>query len=512
MKSRVRYLFTASIVLLFVTICFPVVVAHDSSHELEPAEASKTDRSRVATPASNNSSTLLFLETDWQTELPSPEEVALINDSVDETSLAKPQESAPYVPAKSIENTTSSSDPAMAAPYFSGHTWSWEFGTDDRHVEAAEVTRPLEGNWFPKTTYSRIVYQSYVTHDSIFYFYIERGADTHARYVRLYIGSMLLEEDVIYGDSYSAFVPMSILSGTYEITIEIYSGGYVEKGWSLRYFTVMTPDSEGWFQPVRTDYQRFPILPSSTLEFRVPMGPDTTMNIETINYLDFHQRIIVYFVDGQYRGWIYSPGAYEVLIADFTEPGMHDFKLYLLGSYPDYPKSIAQLYITYDYRHVEVDSMFGHGQEQWVYDYVEAYYTTHDYRRVIFHPDQNDLPHIDWIDLTDFRQMYTQYANPTTQGDERWTWGLYCHRLLPYQYWGWGEKSPPRWVIADAIGFDWQKQWILMHEFGHTEHMSEDSGYKYDVYCENQFFTDWVTPHYASSSWTEHLTWVIGVW
>jgi hypothetical protein len=51
----------------------------------------------------------------------------------------------------------------------------------------------------------------------------------------------------------------------------------------------------------------------------------------------------------------------------------------------------------------------------------------------------------------------------------------------------------------------------------HVEEMRDDSGYKTDVYFtekepDGSDWRDWVTPHYASSSWTDYLIWVTGWW
>ncbi len=476
------------------------------------------------------------MKTDWQTEVPTYSEIVRNNGTLGtqekkESLMTSPFRKAPSIENDSISLLSSTECESSSTMGFSGHTWSWELGTDDRHVEAAEVTRPMEGNWFPKESYARIVYQERLTWDDEFYYYIERGADTYARYFRLYLAGYLLEEKVIYGSSCSGFVevPDWIRTDYYFITLEITYGGYVEHGWKLRYWTLMDPDSEGYFQPVRTPYQQFRKKGYSELEFRVPMGPITKLNIETLNCHDYYTRHLYVYVDGVLKDTLYSPGSYEVTIANFANPGMHDLKLVLhwgdkfTGSYP---KSIKQLYVSHKYRTVEADSMEGHSQPQDVFDYIEAYYRTHDYRRVHFVPDDLHIPHQDVIDEHEWDSLYNTYASGECKTNPRWTWGLYCHELywtVADSYpWGLGEVGGKKYVVADHLSYDpWpphmlEKQtWITMHEYGHTEAMTDHTGYKTDCYAEKQYgfdYMDWATPHYASSSWTSHLSWVCGWW
>lgn len=88
--------------------------------------------------------------------------------------------------------------------------------------------------------------------------------------------------------------------------------------------------------------------------------------------------------------------------------------------------------------------------------------------------------------------------------------------------WRWGEVGGKKSVVADEHIYElWpphmpEKQiWVTMHEYGHTDAMDDESGYKTDCYPEKQYkydYMDWATPRYASSSWTRHLFWVCGWW
>lgn len=512
---------------VFLILPFVTPTAMGMKSEIQAAEIPKGSDMSESLTSIVDPSTSLFMNTSWQTTVPTYSEIVAANQTPSIMGSMNLLEIAPFLKAPSIENesislTSSKETMSLASGYFSGHTWSWDLGTDDRHVEAAEVTRPLEGNWFPQESYARIAYYQWVGITHKFYFYVERGADTYSRYFRLYMDGQLLKQQVISGNYYCDYVdaPSNTQVGYHVITLEINYGGYVQHGWNLRYWTAMVPDSESYYQPVRTDNQLFRKKGYSELEFKVPMGPDTKLNIQTANFQDWLSRFLYVYVDGILTQTLYSPGAYEVSLGYWATPGLHDLKLVLYWGDKftgDWPKAISQLYVTYEYRTVEVDCMSGHTQPQWVYDYAEAYYKTHDYRRVHFLPDATNIPYQEWINTDDWNSLYNTYASQECKTNSRWTWGLYCNRIT-YQggeVWGLGEVAGKKFVIGDANSNDNTRIWILMHEFGHTEDMIDHSGYKTDCYSEAQYgytYMDWTTPHYASSSWTYHLAWVCGWW
>ncbi|MBS3795876.1 MAG: hypothetical protein KGY80_13310 [Candidatus Thorarchaeota archaeon] len=541
MKNDRKY---RGIVLLIMLLALPFLVPSvgaGNSYEMveEPVqEAQKYEISQtreipsVQTPV-NDSAAKLFVETDWNTKIPSRECISRTNGSLG-SSASSPKEAAPFLSAPSVLNTSeynSSScetETLTSSTYFPGHTWSWEYGPDDRHVEAPEVTRPMEGNWFPKKSYSRIVYQVLLEpRDDEIYFHVERGADTYARYFRVFLDDEKLHEHIIQRSSnhYSASIPVpdDIRTDYYYITLEIYYGGYKEKGWNLRYFTVKEPDYEGYLQPVRTDYQQFRKEGHSDLVFNVPMGPNTKLNIETLNCHDWYTRYLYVYVDGYRKKTHYAPGSYEADIGDYSEPGMHELKLVLYWGdhfYGAYSKSIKQLYVSYEYRHVEVDWMAGwyqgtyydHSQPPEVFEYAESYYRTHDYRRVKFHEDEcvgfeAEIPDYDYF-KDNYYDVHFDHI-----GDSRWAYGLFAHDTSG-GYWGQGLINQGFYVTDKNSPDLNHRKWVLMHEFGHVEAMDDGSGYKRDVYCiyDREIYSDWVTPHYASNGWVHHLTWISGWW
>ncbi len=512
---------------VFLVLPFVTPSAMGMKPEIQAAEIPQASDALESATNIVDLSTSLFINTSWQTTVPTYSEIVRANHTPSTMESTNLLEIAPFLKAPSIENesislTSSRQTMSLTSGYFSGHTWSWDLGTDDLHVEAAEVTRPLEGDWFPQESYARIAYCQWVGITHKFYFYVERGADTYSRYFRLYMDGQLLKQQVISGNYYSDYVsaPADTQVGYHVITLEINYGGYVEHGWKLRYWTAMVPDSESYYQPVRTDNQLFRKKGYSELEFKVPMGPDTKLNVETVNFHDLINRYLYVYVDGVRIHTLYSPGAYEVPLGYWGTPGMHDLKLVLYWGDKftgTYPKAITQLYVSYAYRTVEVDCMVGHSQPQSVYDYAEAYYRTHDYRRVHFFENDTDIPYQEWVDPNIWNSLYNTYASQACKGNSRWTWGLYCNRVwyIDREVWGLGELAGKKFVIGDAGSWFYNRNWILMHEFGHTEGMDDYTGYKTDCYAQEQYhydYMDWATPHYASSSWTYHLAWICGWW
>ena len=500
---------------------------------------SNFESKRKSIVSKDDVTTTLFLQTDWKSKVETQSEVQITNGTKKNVQQHNiPNEVPPLQKGENVKNESRFVTPSATSVqdttevlittsgYFSGHTWSWEYGSDDRHLEAPVMIRPLEGNWFPQAAYSRITYQDLIYPFSKIVFRIERGADTYARRIRLYCGNYMLLDDVI--ESSEQYYEATILTnnipmGSYFVTLEINYGGYKYRGWSLRYWQVFYRDSEGYYQPMRTGFQQFQKERSSTLEFRVPMGPHTILNIETQNCHDIFTRYLYVYVDGVHRKTLYAPGAYEIEIANFATPGLHDLKLVLY--YGDqfwgyYSKSIKQLYVTYEYKHIEVDMMAAHVQPSIVFERVESYYRTHDYRRIEFHIDETDIPYDYQLTYNEVDSLYRSHFNHI--GQNRWAWGLIGHYVDGA--WGWAQFTYERFVIGDQTSLEFlsgsvstenKRVWVLTHEFGHIEHMIDFTGYKADVYAEKQYgfnYIDWHTPHYAASSWHYRLIWVCNIW
>jgi hypothetical protein len=499
-------------------------------------EGPETGLSTATVPSSVDTAATLFLNTKWRSSLDDSEASDTSSTphvmEPDSLSYTIAEEQVPLSePISSCANLSGdmSEEPANALLVgFSGHTWSWQYGPNDIHVEAAEVVRCMEGNWFRKTDYSQIIYQAYIDSSMRFSFRIERGADTYARYFRIYLGNTEIHTHIINSNDayYSSTidVPDWVSEGWYFIKLQINYGGYVEKGWCLRYWQITEPDSEGYWQPVRTDYQEFHKARTSELKFVVPMGPETVLNVNTFNCHDLLRRYLFILVDGNLKATVYAPGAYEVYLGDYVTSTLHELTIQLYYGdgflFGDYSKSISQLYVSYDYKHVEVDSMSGHEQIQLLLDWVGTVYRVCDYRRVEFHIDETNIPHDTTLTYSEVNAI--QISHFAHEGQERWAWGLFGHYLEGA--WGWAEFPLQRFVVGDQTTKEFlngtaplagKMMWIVLHEFGHLEAMPDFSGYKTDAYAQQQYgftYMDWFSPHYASSSWRTRLEWVVTVW
>jgi len=82
---------------------------------------------------------------------------------------------------------------------------------------------------------------------------------------------------------------------------------------------------------------------------------------------------------------------------------------------------------------------------------------------------------------------------------------------ISIQYaWGWGLLNYG-FVIGDqASNYDWNgRVWVLMHEFGHTQAMAQDSGGVPDIYGSNRVIS---YHYYHCSSWDQYLAWARSWW
>jgi len=98
---------------------------------------------------------------------------------------------------------------------------------------------PMEGHWFPKTSYSQLRYQvyfgsyiGYVTFKA--YVKVQSGADTISRYLRFYYDGGRVAERIIYSGTTEFTFDFNVWwGGTHTLTAEIYWGAYKDYGWKL---------------------------------------------------------------------------------------------------------------------------------------------------------------------------------------------------------------------------------------------------------------------------------------
>ena len=461
-----------------------------------------------------------YLQTNWRTDIPSIEEINEINSTIKMVEAPETQ-AAPYIPAESLpQDKNLTLKPIIqkdfdldskSGGYFSGHTWGSEFGPHDIDTRAVPVTPALEGHWFPKSRYARISYQAYILDGMKAHIRIERDQDTYSRYFRVYVGTVRILNTVV-STGWEGDLNLQY-TGWLTITLEIYSGSYREEGWKLRYFHLF--DSAG--QPYDTTEENFQNAGYSELKYMVPMGPDTTLDIECVNVHDPFTRFLYVYVDGNLWRTLYAPGSYHISLPHYSTPGMHEIKFVLYwGDFGVNPKALRHWWINYEYRNIEVDWMKGkygstyynHEQPLEVFSFLEVYWIIHDYRRINFVVDES-VPFdydITWNQYRDnYRNVYFDHKDQT-----RWVYGLFAHYIDPNNIWGYGSQGYG-FVIADEASYyllDFRK-WILTHEYGHVEGMDDGSGKLYDVYGTQPDKTD---PHYCCNSWDQYLIYARDYW
>ena len=150
---------------------------------------------------------------------------------------------------------------------------------------------------------------------------------------------------------------------------------------------------------------------------------------------------------------------------------------------------------------------YDHSQPQEVFDFVEAYYIIHDYRRVEFHVDESVgfeyyIPTESYFESNYYNVFFDHY------GQSRWAYGLFAHLI---DVWGHGSINRYFYIGDQSSDANLDKRkWVLLHEFGHVEAMQDGSGGLNDVYGLNQIYND---PYYCSYSWVEeHLEWIRQWW
>jgi len=474
----------------------------------------------LAVPVALDSTTMDYLSTDFQKEIPSYEEIRSLNQSALDATCTISGE-APYVPTESLPSaqngTLSSSDDSrsdygLLGGYFEGHTWASQFGPHDRNTRAVPVTPALEGHWFPQAGYARITYLADVASTGTkAHIRIERDMDSYSRYFRVYINDVQKLNVVV--SSWEGDVSMDHGGVQLDrITLEMYYGGYVQRGWKLRYYHLF--DSQA--QPCDSWVEEFQSSLYSELVYRVPMGPAATLDIETVNIQDPSSRYLYVYVDGSLWQTLYSPGAYHINLPVYYTPGLHELKFVLYyGNGGEHPKGWTHCYVNYEFMRIEADWMAGwygwwyydHSQRVDVFGYLEAYWVTHDYRRIEFVRDEA-VPldyDVTWDEyVANYRNVYYDKL-----GWGRWIYGLFGHYCDPINIWGWGSLNFG-FVIADQASGNWDAQvWILMHEFGHTQAMAENSGGVPDIYGSNRVIS---YHYYHCSSWDQYLAWARSWW
>jgi hypothetical protein len=155
-----------------------------------------------------------------------------------------------------------------------------------------------------------------------------------------------------------------------------------------------------------------------------------------------------------------------------------------------------------------VGSGYNHQQPSAIFDYLEAYWIVHNYRRVTFVPHTSGPFDYD-ITWTQYKYNYRNvYFNHI--GQTRWIYGFFAHYINSHHNRGYGSKGYG-FVIGDEASsclLDY-RQYVLIHEYGHVEGMRENSGGVPDIYGSNRVIS---YHYYHCSSWDQYLAYARSYW
>jgi hypothetical protein len=358
-----------------------------------------------------------------------------------------------------------------------------EPGDDDAPV--TPLTPAKEGHWFPKMSQARL-YFSFVTVATIIpvdfsiHLEIDRDQDTYARYLRVYLDGAKFYESVIGSSGFHGDIPFSAYGGSHAIWLEIYYGGYKEKGWKLKYFWVYDAADE----PVNVNGEYTHQSYYCNLRYQVKMGDNTKLSIEIVNNYDWITRWCYVYVDDAYKTRFTVPRAIEVSLGSYTDDSIHELKLKIFScSGYECGKKITQLMVHHDGVKYEMDYRYDHEPDQATIDYIDAYFKKYSYHRVELYLGQS-LTFADYITGDDFEALY--WSEFDHRGQSYWHYYLFAHYVVDCG--GFYDPVLESICIADQSWADycfwsgklhrWARYSVTLHEHGHmlgmTHHPSGD--------------------------------------
>ena len=377
---------------------------------------------------------------------------------------------------------------------------------------ATPLTPAKEGHWFPKLSYSRLYFDfiadswwgvSYKIHLEI-----ERDQDSYSRYLRIKLDGTTFHEVIIGSSGFHGdiWTPVIWYGGEHKITLEIYYGGYKEKGWKLKFFWVY--NSDGIPLDVTGEYTHQSY--HCNLLYQVKLGDNSILHIKTEDADDSGFRYCYVYIDGVRKLRGYAPGEYEVDIGDYSDDSIHEMRVDIWSSsQTECGKKITILLVHHSGGFVDVDYMENNEPSESELAYIESYYITHGYHRIDLQKD-DPIPHSEWFlmgELADdpggFWEYYDTYSNH--KNDPQWEWMIWVYKVKD-------ENGPVDWVgvhvgggepdgccgivIHDYLLFlgaynhyfeSWSaaRKSCSMHEIGHHYHIIDVDAQGHEVYCSN---------------------------
>jgi len=406
---------------------------------------------------------------DWnQTALLSSESFPSVG--VDESSLVISQTSL----ADSSSNGTSAAIPAstiLSEP------------RQDSDV-ATPLTPAKNGHWFPCMSQARMYFDFATPAPPVYlqlyiHLQIQRDQDVYSRYLRVSLDGSQFYETIIGSAGFHGDIPFYSWTGQHTIRLEIYYGGYVQKGWKLLYFWVY--GINGMLMDVNGEYTYQSYY--CDLKYLAKMGEQTTLNIQVVNAWDTIPRYCVIYVDSVWITTFIVPAAFQIPLGNYADDSIHELMVRIYScANTEYGKKITQLLVHHIGVKYEMDYQSGHTPDQQFIDYVQAYYKAYCYHRVELYVDQS-LIFDDNITGTQCDGMYS--VNFQHAGQPYWHWYLFAHYLEPRLGWGFYSPLYQYICIADQSWLDWcgilrpiawARSAVTMHEHGHWLGLSHYPG------------------------------------
>ncbi|MHA1948768.1 MAG: hypothetical protein ACW987_02780 [Candidatus Thorarchaeota archaeon] len=370
-------------------------------------------------------------------------------------------------------------------------------------VPATPLTPAMDGHWFPKAGYSRLYFEVNQPYTDWFFYLrigVEADQDTIDRFFTVRVDGLTVYDEVITNeDGFDGVVPVPLPGGIYKVELQIWWGGYVEKGWKLTYFYPERDNGE----PLEVVSEYFPQASTARLTYLAQLGEDTKISIKVEADQDPIGRFTRVYVDGQFKqegardnAWIWSLG-------DYADDSLHEVTIELYwGGYAEWGKKLTINRVHHLGGSVEVDYMAGHEPPQDDLDVLEAYYINMGYHRAEFHKNDS-IPLVYDFDLVDdngyLSQQYWDYSNDYRDHafDWQWEWMLWVHYCSDI---GTAGHIRPYYgiIIADQVLLDeawwpWTppisayRRSIALHEYGHHINIIDRHPDNRERYCINNY-------------------------
>ena len=351
--------------------------------------------------------------------------------------------------------------------------------TDNNFADDKAFQIFKEGTFFPQQSHSKIEFVAHNNYDTI-KVAVTRVNDISARYLYIYVNGVQVSKTLIGSGTTTISASHSGSNGDV-ITLDIYYGGYANRGWLLNY-AYLYNGGVGY----EVDNVYFPKVGNSKIEAYFIGGPSTYLDLSVLRVNDIYARSLSVYVDdtlvvpefvisSSYSGTLY--------LGSFAKRSVHLLTIQIRwGGYVDRGWQLTRMRVHYFATYVEIDWMPNYKPDSAVLSYIEDYYKNNGYERIDLFYDE-EVPLDEEVDGTDLQNLYNQYADYKYYSNYRYmVFGKYApNGALGFMLtWMSGSDivfSRYAFVAMQAIKDTWWWLWepevdkvkvVAMHELGHT--------------------------------------------